>query len=141
MTPDRSAQPPSQPIADLQIAIAAFVAGARWLFSIQAFAEFPPLLFLGSRFLIAGLRSVSWRGLHPLPKSAGRCDCCFPRARLCGRPIALVKRNSTEVRAVAAAAIQLVVAGVIILAVSLPVEQILRQSSRSKSGAGFWHAS
>lgn len=55
MTPDRSAQPPSQPIADLQIAIAAFVAGAGWLFSIHALAEFPPLLFLGSRFVIAGL--------------------------------------------------------------------------------------
>ncbi|UTV40336.1 hypothetical protein MYG64_22515 (plasmid) [Ensifer adhaerens] len=49
MTPDRSAQPPSQPIADLQIAIAAFVAGAGWLFSIHALAEFPPLLFLGRR--------------------------------------------------------------------------------------------
>ncbi|CAN7686550.1 DMT family transporter [Ensifer adhaerens] len=31
------------------------MAGAGWLFSIHALAEFPPLLFLGSRFVIAGL--------------------------------------------------------------------------------------
>lgn len=207
MSSDRSAQHPSQPIADLQIAIAAFVAGAGWLFSIHALAELPPLLFLGSRFVIAGLligllarfatfaelgRAVrlllpgalafavammAWifglkqttnPGVAAFISSTGNLlvpvfgllffgwpvgralwisiavalagmGLLFlgPGARveaahlyfvvsalLWAASIALVKRNSAEVGAVAVAAIQLVVAGVLILAVSLLVEEM-----------------
>nr|WP_272951012.1 DMT family transporter [Agrobacterium vitis] len=35
--------------------MAALLAGSGWLFSINALKELPPLLFMGSRFLIAGL--------------------------------------------------------------------------------------
>ncbi|MCY1739591.1 DMT family transporter [Ensifer sp. SL37] len=177
------------------------MAGAGWLFSIHALAEFPPLLFLGSRFVIAGLligllarfasfaelgRAVrlllpaalalavammAWifglkqttnPGVAAFITSTGNLlvpvfgllffgwpvgralwisisvalagmGLLFlgPGARvevvsalLWAASIALVKRNSTEIGAVATAAIQLVVAGVVILAVSLPVEQM-----------------
>lgn len=41
--------------ADIQLCLAALLAGGGWLFSIHALKELPPLLFIGSRFLIAGL--------------------------------------------------------------------------------------
>jgi drug/metabolite transporter (DMT)-like permease len=41
--------------ADIQLSLAALLAGSGWLFSINALKELPPLLFMGSRFLIAGL--------------------------------------------------------------------------------------
>lgn len=207
MLPDRSAQPSPQPIADLQIAVAAFVAGAGWLFSIHALAELPPLLFLGSRFIIAGLligllakfpsvadigRAVrllfpgafafavammAWifglkhttnPGVAAFISSTGNLlvpvfGLLFfgwpvgkrlwisitialagmallflgPDARveaahvyfvvsalLWAASIALVKRNSAKVGAVAAAAVQLVVSGVVILAVSSLAERM-----------------
>ncbi|MEI2298534.1 DMT family transporter [Ensifer sp. MJa1] len=55
MSSDRTVLHAPRAVADAQIAIAAFVAGAGWLFSIKALAGLPPLLFLGSRFVIAGL--------------------------------------------------------------------------------------
>ncbi len=207
MLPDRSAQPSPQPIADLQIAVAAFVAGAGWLFSIHALAELPPLLFLGSRFIFAGLligllakfpsvadigRAVrllfpgafafavammAWifglkhttnPGVAAFISSTGNLlvpvfGLLFfgwpvgkrlwisitialagmallflgPDARveaahvyfvvsalLWAASIALVKRNSAKVGAVAAAAVQLVVSGVVILAVSSLAERM-----------------
>lgn len=41
--------------ADIQLSLAALLAGSGWLFSINALKELPPLLFIGSRFLLAGL--------------------------------------------------------------------------------------
>jgi len=37
------------------LAAAALLAGAGWLFSIHAIREIPPLIFIGSRFLVAGM--------------------------------------------------------------------------------------
>lgn len=37
------------------LSAAALLAGAGWLFSIHAIREIPPLIFIGSRFLVAGL--------------------------------------------------------------------------------------
>lgn len=37
------------------LVVAALLAGAGWLFSAQAIREIPPLIFIGSRFLVAGL--------------------------------------------------------------------------------------
>jgi drug/metabolite transporter (DMT)-like permease len=42
-------------LADVMLAAAALLAGAGWLFSIHAIQEIPPLIFIGSRFLVAGL--------------------------------------------------------------------------------------
>ncbi|SCM76865.1 EamA-like transporter family [uncultured Pleomorphomonas sp.] len=42
-------------LADAMLAAAALLAGAGWLFSIQAIREIPPLIFIGSRFLVAGI--------------------------------------------------------------------------------------
>lgn len=41
--------------ADLQLGAAALLAGSGWLFSMKALAAFPPLFFMGSRFVIAGM--------------------------------------------------------------------------------------
>lgn len=41
--------------ADLQVFVAALLAGSGWLFSTNALKELPPLLFIGSRFVLAGL--------------------------------------------------------------------------------------
>lgn len=41
--------------ADLQLVAAAFLAGSGWLFSMRALEHLPPLLFMGSRFVLAGL--------------------------------------------------------------------------------------
>lgn len=41
--------------ADLLLVIVTLLAAISWMFSKEALAEFPPLLFVGSRFLLAGL--------------------------------------------------------------------------------------
>jgi drug/metabolite transporter (DMT)-like permease len=41
--------------ADLQVFLAALLAGSGWLFSVNALKELPALFFIGSRFLLAGL--------------------------------------------------------------------------------------
>ncbi|MBB3315909.1 drug/metabolite transporter (DMT)-like permease [Rhizobium sp. BK181] len=40
---------------EAQLFLAALLAGSGWLFSLNALKELPPLLFIGSRFMIAGL--------------------------------------------------------------------------------------
>lgn len=40
---------------DLQLCAAALLAGSGWLFSINALAALPPLFFMGSRFILAGV--------------------------------------------------------------------------------------
>jgi drug/metabolite transporter (DMT)-like permease len=40
---------------DLLLLAAAFFAGTGWIFSVKALEELPPLLFIGSRFLLGGL--------------------------------------------------------------------------------------
>lgn len=62
--------------ADFQVGLAAFLAGSGWLFSIQALKELPPLLFIGTRFLLSSIligfvfglpksqsNYIQWRGL------------------------------------------------------------------------------
>lgn len=41
--------------ADLLLVIVTLLAAVSWMFSKEALAEFPPLLFMGCRFLLAGL--------------------------------------------------------------------------------------
>lgn len=62
--------------ADVQMSLATLLAGSGWLFSIKALEGLPPLLFIGSRFVLAGvliamvvgrpilrLRGVQWMPL------------------------------------------------------------------------------
>ncbi|QFY60468.1 EamA family transporter [Rhizobium grahamii] len=42
-------------LADLQVIAAALLAGSGWIFSTNALKELPPLFFIGSRFLLAGV--------------------------------------------------------------------------------------
>lgn len=67
--------------ADLLMLVVASVASLGWIFSKEALQGLPPLLFIGSRFLIAGLllslpcravlRTFSWRQLRPALMSGG----------------------------------------------------------------------
>lgn len=59
--------------ADLQLALAAFLAGSGWLFSIHALQGLPPLLFIGSRFLLAGLIVALFADLRRLRHNWREC--------------------------------------------------------------------
>ncbi|MQB46127.1 DMT family transporter [Rhizobium sp. ICMP 5592] len=49
--------------ADLRVFAAALLAGSGWLFSTNALQALPPLFFIGSRFLLAGLIIFLFAGL------------------------------------------------------------------------------
>ncbi|WP_299196897.1 DMT family transporter [uncultured Amphritea sp.] len=54
--------------ADLLLLLVTLIAAAGWIFSKQALQEFPPLLFIGIRFLFAGLLLMlpAYKDLRPL---------------------------------------------------------------------------
>ncbi|MCW0001371.1 EamA family transporter [Pararhizobium sp. YC-54] len=59
--------------ADLQLGAAALLAGSGWLFSMKALAAFPPLFFMGSRFVIAGVLIAFFADLGDVRRTLKRC--------------------------------------------------------------------
>lgn len=59
--------------ADLQLCAAALLAGSGWLFSMRALEALPPLLFMGSRFAIAGVLIAMFADLRSLRRSVREC--------------------------------------------------------------------
>lgn len=66
--------------ADLLLLVATLLAAAGWVFSKESLAGLPPLQFVGTRFLLAGvvLVAFSWTQLRELDRDA------FGRAALVG---------------------------------------------------------
>ncbi|MFT3759701.1 DMT family transporter [Thauera sp.] len=60
--------------ADLLLLLATFAAAAGWIFSKEALAGLPPLLFIGIRFLLAGvvLAAFSWTQLRAMNRANWR---------------------------------------------------------------------
>jgi len=56
---------------DLQLCVAALLAGSGWLFSINALAALPPLFFMGSRFILAGVLIGFFADIRGLRKVLG----------------------------------------------------------------------
>lgn len=75
--------------ADMLLLLVTIVAAAGWIFSKEAMAAMPPLLFIGSRFLLAGmiLAILDWRSLHGLTANqkcrAGGVGILFGGAMAC----------------------------------------------------------
>lgn len=66
---DSAAQPLK---ADLLLVVATLLAAGGWIFSKEALAGLPPLLFVGTRFLLAGvvLAAFNWTRLRRLSRAA-----------------------------------------------------------------------
>lgn len=56
---------------DLQLCAAALLAGSGWLFSINALAALPPLFFMGSRFILAGVLIGFFADIASLRRARG----------------------------------------------------------------------
>ena len=75
MEPERLTPESPHPLkADLILVGATLVAAAGWIFSKESLAGLPPLLFVGVRFLLAGvvLMAFSWRQLRLLDRAGWR---------------------------------------------------------------------
>lgn len=59
--------------ADLQLCAATLLAASGWLFSVKALAALPPLLFMGSRFVIAGALIAIFADFSSLRRGLRQC--------------------------------------------------------------------
>lgn len=60
-------------IADLQLCGATLLAGSGWIFSMKVLVSLPPLLFMGSRFVIAGALIAIFADLGGLRRVLRQC--------------------------------------------------------------------